>query len=96
MARVSTSITPDLLLPDKYNQQNLYSINGVDPGGGDQEFGDDDDVYHVMQFVVQNIPHLKIRLFSHFYEISNHKYDTFFSFTQTGGRTWELPTGLTR
>ena len=58
MARVSTSITPDLLLPDKYNQQNLYSINGVDPGGGDQEFGDDDDVYQVMQFVVQNIPHL--------------------------------------
>ena len=58
MARVSTSITPDLLLPDKYNQQNLYSINGVDPGGGDQEFGDDDDVYQVMQFVVQNIPRL--------------------------------------
>ena len=58
MARVSTSITPDLLLPDKYNQQNLYSINGVDPGGGDQEFGDDDDVYQVSHIVNQNIPFL--------------------------------------
>ena len=58
MARVSTSMTPDLLLPDKYNQQNLYSINGVDPGGGDQEFDDDDDVYQVMQFVIQNMSHL--------------------------------------
>ena len=58
MARVSTSITPDLLLPDKYNQQNLYSINGVDPGGGGQEFGDDDDVYQVSHIVNQNIPFL--------------------------------------
>ena len=58
MARVSTSITPDLLLPDKYNQQNLYSINGVDPGGGHQEFGDDDDVYQVSHIVNQNIPFL--------------------------------------
>ena len=58
MARVSTSITPDLLLPDKYNQQNLYSINGVDPGGGDQEFEDDDDVYQVSHIVNQNIPFL--------------------------------------
>ena len=58
MARVSTSITPELLLPDKYNQQNLYSINGVDPGGGDQEFEDDDDVYQVSHIVNQNIPFL--------------------------------------
>ena len=55
MARVSTSITPDLLLPDKYNQQNLYSINGVDPGGGDQEFGDDDDVYGKVEDVDSGI-----------------------------------------
>ena len=58
MARVSTSITPDLLLPDKYNQQNLYSINGVDPGGGDQEFGDDDDVYQVIHIVNPNTQHV--------------------------------------
>ena len=62
MARVSTSITPDLLLPDKYNQQNLYSINGVDPGGGDSEFGDDDDVNQVIHIVDQNIPYLHYHL----------------------------------
>ena len=41
MARVSSSITPDLLLPDKYNQQNMYNIKDVDPGGGEEELEED-------------------------------------------------------
>ena len=40
MARVSASITPDLLLPDKYNQQNIYNIKGVNPGRGDEDIED--------------------------------------------------------
>ena len=41
MARVSSSITPDLLLPDRYNQQNMYNIKDVDPGGGEEELDED-------------------------------------------------------
>ena len=41
MARVSSSITPDLLMPDRFNQQNMYNIKDVDPGGGEEDFDED-------------------------------------------------------
>ena len=41
MARVSSTVTPDLLLTDRYNQQNMYNIKDVDPGGGEEEFEED-------------------------------------------------------
>ena len=42
MARISASMTPDLLLLDKCSQQNHYDIKGVDPGGGDENIDDDE------------------------------------------------------
>ena len=41
MARVSSTVTPDLLLTDRYNQENIYNIKDVDPGGGEEEFEED-------------------------------------------------------
>ena len=48
MARVSTSITTDLLLPERYNQQEIYNIKGIDPGGGDE------DIEETERFEVKN------------------------------------------
>ena len=45
MARVSASITPDLL-SDGYNREIMYNLNGTDPNGGteDIETEENDDV----------------------------------------------------
>ena len=44
MARVSASITPDLLLPESYNQQNILNGKGVDPGGGEEDIENTESV----------------------------------------------------
>ena len=69
MARVSSNITPDLLLPGRYNQQNMYNGKEIDPGGGDKYPEDVDRCevklywfrcvvriyYQIFYFVVKNI-----------------------------------------
>ena len=44
MAKVSASITPDLLLPESYNQQNIFNGKGVDPGGGEEDIENTESV----------------------------------------------------
>ena len=59
MARVSANITPDLLLPSRYNQQNMYNGKSSDPGGGD-EYLDDADRCEV------NLEWLRCRIHKHY------------------------------
>ena len=56
MATIPSHVTPDLLLPGRYNQRNMYNGKGLDPGGDDDPL-EDAGSYEVLYVCLRSINH---------------------------------------